>query len=219
MLIVILVQLVIIIYLVFSVVTLEEENKQIKKEKKQINKENSKFSDKNYQNLIDKMNLEKKCIILKNELDFYKYLDKCYLKEEISTINENKLKINPIFETKRILVGDYNLEMLNHTRKIFMSLGFEVDTVQTGMDLINRVTINNNYDVIITNNLYKDSYDGEEILLELKELEDFNTPVVVLTVSTGQEEYFIKKGFDGYLEKALTQEQAEKVMKKILYER
>lgn len=211
MLIVILVQLVIIIYLVKLNIILEEEKKEIEKNK-------HKYDDTNYKNLVDRMKFEKECYILKKELDFYKYLDKKNLKERISTINEDNLKINPIFETKKILVGDYNLEMLNHTRKIFMCLGFEVDTVQTGMDLINRVTLNNNYDVIVTNNLYKDSYDAEEILLELKELETFNTPVVVLTVSTKQEEYFIKKGFDGYLEKALTLEQAENVMKKILYE-
>jgi len=202
MLIVILVQLVIIIYLVRLNIILEEEKKEIEKNK-------HKYDDTNYKNLVDRMNFEKECNILKKELEFYKRIDKENLKKE-------NLKIKPIFETKKLLLGDYNLEMLNHSRKIFISLGFEVDTVQTGMDLINRITLNNNYDVIVTNNLYKDSYDGEEILSELKELENFNIPVVVLTSISEEEKSFSEKGFNGCLEKVLTQKQAESLMIKIL---
>ena len=70
-----------------------------------------------------------------------------------------------------------------------------------------------NYDVIVTNNIYKNSCDGPEVLRELREIYDFTTPIVVLTVSTGQEDKFINRiGFDGYLEKMLTQKQAEVVM-------
>ena len=202
MLIVILVQLVIIIYLVRLNIILEEEKKEIEKNK-------HKYDDTNYKNLVDRMNFEKECNILKKELEFYKRIDKENLKKE-------NLKIKPIFETKKLLLGDYNLEMLNHSRKIFISLGFEVDTVQTGMDLINRIALNNNYDVIVTNNLYKDSYDGEEILSELKELENFNIPVVVLTSISEEEKSFSEKGFNGCLEKVLTQKQAESLMIKIL---
>ena len=209
MLIVILVQLVIIIYIVKLNIILEEEKKEIEKNK-------HKYDDINYKNLVDKMNLKKECNILNKELELYKHIDNENLKKGISTINEKKLQIKPIFETKKLLLGDYNLEMLNHSRKIFISLGFEVDTVQTGMDLINRIALNNNYDVIVTNNLYKDSYDGEEILSELKELENFNIPVVVLTSSIEKEKIFLEKGFNGYLEKVLTQEQAETLMVEIL---
>ena len=167
---------------------------------------------KNYCNLQDKMKLEKKCSALEKELEFYKYLNK---KNDESIIEKNKI-IKPIFKNKRVLVGDYNLEMLNHTRKVLKSLGFEVDTVQTGMDMVNMALINNNYDVIITNNLYKDSYDGQEVMMELREIKKFKTPIVVLTVSTGEEERFLKLGFDGYLEKALITEQAIKVLKKVI---
>lgn len=169
----------------------------------------------NYCNLQDKMKLEKKCSALEKELEFYKYLNK---KNDEPMLEKNKT-IKPIFKNKRVLVGDYNLEMLNHTRKVLKSLGFEVDTVQTGMDMVNMALINNNYDVIITNNLYKDSYDGQEVMMELREIKKFKTPIVVLTVSTGEEEKFLKLGFDGYLEKALTTEHAIKVLKNVIKNR
>lgn len=205
MIIVIFVHLAIIIYLINRVRMLKEK---LNEKNEKTHKENLQ----NYYNLRDKMNLEKKCSALEKELEFYKYLDK--MNDNSNT--ENKKKVKPLFKNKRVLVGDYNLEMLNHTRKVLTSLGFEVDTVQTGMDMVNMALQRNNYDVIITNNIYKDSYDGKEVMLELREIKKFKTPIVVLTVSTGERDKFLEMGFDGYLEKTLTHEQAIKILKEIL---
>ena len=119
------------------------------------------------------------------------------------------------------LVGDYNEWMLQTTRKVLMSLGFEVDTVESGDDIYDKVIHGYNYDVIVTNNLYKyGKRNGIDVLHNLKAIEDFNTPIIVLTVSTGARDKFIyEDGFDEYMEKVLTQKQAEEVMTKVLSEK
>ena len=205
MIIVIFAHLAIIIYLIHRVRILKEKLTERNKIQHEENMQN-------YSNLQDKMNLEKKCSALEKELEFYKHLNE---KKDVDMFKKNK-KVKPVFKNKRVLVGDYNLEMLNHTRKVLRNLGFEVDTVQSGTDMVNMALIKNNYDVIITNNIYKDSYDGREVMLELREIKKFKTPIVVLTVSTGERENFLEIGFDGYLEKALTPEQAIKVLKQVL---
>lgn len=158
------------------------------------------------------------CEILDKELKLLKEQEIEKLKKEPIIMNNKKIKMKKTFKGKKVLVGDYNIEMLNHSRKIFLSLGFEVDTVQSGDDMIEKVINENTYDVIVTNNMYKNSCDGIDVLHTLKERETFSTPIVVLTVSTGQKEKFLYQGFDGYLEKMLTQEQAEEVMTELLFE-
>ena len=161
----------------------------------------------------------KEAMIYQKELDFLK-------EEELEKFNanpksdlcRNKLKLKSTFKGKKLLLGDYNKEMLKHSRKIFMSLGFDVDIVQSGDDLLGRLrsTIAD-YDVVVTNFQYKDSCSGLEVLETIKSWDNYNVPVVVLTVSTNQRDTFIQEyGFDGYLEKVLTQEQAEEVMTELL---
>ena len=83
------------------------------------------------------------------------------------------------------------------------------------------LNLDENYDVIVTNNLYKyGKRNGIDVLHDLKAIEDFNTPIIVLTVSTGARDKFIyEDGFDEYMEKVLTQKQAEEVMTKVLSEK
>jgi len=155
--------------------------------------------------------------ILDKEISFLKQQELEKLKKEPLVLNNEKIKQKNTFKGKKVLIGDYVHEMLSHTRKIFLSLGFEVDTVQSGDDMIKKVINENTYDVIVTNNIYKNSCDGIDVLHTLKERENFSTPIVVLTVSTGQKSKFLSRGFDGYLEKMLTQKQAEEVMKELLF--
>ena len=118
------------------------------------------------------------------------------------------------FKGKKVLVGDYNEWMLQNTRKVLMSLGFEVDTVESGDNITHGYTC----DVIVTNNLYKyGERNGIDVLHDLKDIEGFNIPIVVLTVSTGaRDEFVYEDGFDEYMEKVLTQKQAEEVMTRLL---
>lgn len=128
-----------------------------------------------------------------------------------------KIEVKNLFKGKRVLIGDYNLEMLKHTKKIFMSLGFDVDIVSSGEEIINKIENGYSCDVIVTNHIYKDGCDGEEVLHTIKN-KGISIPVVVLTISIGKRNQFVyENGFDGYLEKMLTQKQAEEEMKRVLF--
>ena len=147
--------------------------------------------------------------------------------QELKKINSNKkikisdntsLVMKDTFKGKKALVGDYHEWMLQNTRKVLMSLGFEVDTVESGDDIYDKIVHGYTCDVIITNNLYKyGKRNGIDILHDLKDIEGFNIPIVVLTLSTGaRDEFIYEYGFDEYMEKVLTQKQAEEVMTRLL---
>lgn len=153
---------------------------------------------------------------MKFELDLLeKNEDREFIENPIMDSGE-KLKVKPLFKGKTVLIGDYNIEMLKHTKKIFMSLGFDVDVVSSGEEIIDKVKKGYFCDVIITNHIYKNGCDGREVLQNIKNI-DASIPVVVLTVSVGKRNKFVHSyGFDGYLEKMLTQKQAEEEMKRLL---
>lgn len=153
---------------------------------------------------------------MKFELDLLeKNEEKAFMENPIMDCGE-KLKIKSLFKGKRVLIGDYNIEMLKHTKKIFMSLGFDVDVVSSGEEIVDKIKSGYFCDVIVTNHIYKDGCDGQEVLRVVKSIEP-TLPIVALTVSVGKRNKFIHSyGFDGYLEKSLTQKQAEEEMKKLL---
>lgn len=175
----------------------------------------------NYSSVVSERDaFETESKILENELNILKEFERQTNQKDFIVSNNKRIKMKTTFKGKKLLLGDYNKEMLKHSRKIFLSLGFDVDIVESGDALIQKVLCGYNYDVIVTNNIYKNSCDGPDVLRELKDLPDFETPIVVLTVSTGQKEKFINEiGFDGYLEKMLTQKQAEMVMSKLIFDK
>ena len=73
----------------------------------------------------------------------------------------------------------------------------------------------NNIDVIFTNNIYH-SGTGLQLLKELKEIDGFNTPIIIHTISEKPIQYFLNLGFDGYLKKPIKQEETIQVLKNLL---
>lgn len=145
---------------------------------------------------------------LKMELDSYKEKEK----EEFNSDNSKMIK--DTFKGKRVLIGDYNKEMLKNTKKVFLSLGFDVDTVDSGDAILDKILHGYTCDVIVTNNIYKKGCNGINMTQQLKDIKGFNIPVVVLTVSINKRDYFLEY-YDEYMEKYLTQEKAEKAMANI----
>ena len=62
------------------------------------------------------------------------------------------------------------------------------------------------------------SMSGEETLKKLKEIKDFNTPVVALTADAmeGKKEIYLSEGFIDYLSKPIQRPELEEVLGKIL---
>lgn len=154
----------------------------------------------------------------KKELEIVKeQAEKKYRKRKAIKIGKTSLVNKDTFKGMKVLVGDYNDDTIQNTRKVLMSLGFEVDTVESGDDIYDKITHGYTCDVIVTNNIYRyGKRHGIDVLNDLKDIEGFNIPIVVLTISTGQREEFLSMGFDEYMEKVLVQKQAEEVMTRLL---
>lgn len=118
------------------------------------------------------------------------------------------------FKGKRALIGDYLSCSYFNTKMVLESLGFEVD-IEEIMDNVKQKALQNNYDVIFTNNIYRIGTTGPDLLKELKENKSFKTPVIIHTISDNTNNYFTNLGFDGYLKKPIRQDETIKVLEKI----
>lgn len=138
------------------------------------------------------------------------------LKSQPSEIWSDKMEYNGIYEGKKALIGNYDNFSADMTRKILRNFGLSVERVKTSTDLLEKAKINH-YDIIFTNNIYQQGVDGPTLLKQLRELEGFNTPVVIHTISANQRYHFVDDlGFDEYIEKPIQIADIEKVLKKFL---
>ncbi len=79
-----------------------------------------------------------------------------------------------------------------------------------------RIARGENFDVVITNNIYRIGCDGPELLQKLRKIEGFNTPVIIHTISEQPIEYFLNLGFDGCLKKPIKQDETIQLLKNLL---
>lgn len=87
-----------------------------------------------------------------------------------------------IFKGKKALVGDYFPFSYANTKMVLESLGMKVTIEETMNGIKNRILKGEQYDVIFTNNIYRCG-TGSQLLKELKEIEGFNTPIIIHTIS------------------------------------
>ena len=161
--------------------------------------------------------------------DIYKReLERIEFDKEIKSIGIEKMTISKEHKYKvvgkkipKILIGDYNPSSARNTCGVLMRMGFDVDVVETAEDVIEKVKSFMHYDLIISNNEYYGSKHKSKItssyqLLDgLKEIEDFDTPVIVLTVSNDREK-FLSYGFNEHIQKVLDEEKVVEVFPKVL---
>lgn len=126
------------------------------------------------------------------------------------------IKKNDMFKGKRVLVGDYlNCSFMN-TEMVLDSLGFEIVRETAEPIMFYRVARGEKFDLIITNNIYRIGFTGPELLKRLKNIDGFNTPVIIHTISEQPIEYFLDLGFNGCLKKPIRQDETIELLKKIL---
>lgn len=191
-------------------------------------KENKKLELENlrYFLLVDdyKQNIE----YLKSELCLYQ--KQCRMIEtnenillcELNKIDIEKYEYNPVYKGKKAILGDYTC-MCEYTRRVLIALGFEVDIVSSGEQIVERIRNNKyHYDIIFTNNTYKNSkYENEksiqgiDVLNIIKQELHLTIPVVVVTVSDLCESQFLLYGFDGCIKKPATIARTKKVIENI----
>ena len=161
---------------------------------------------------------ERDCLLsnidnLKEQKDFYcNEVERIKWNNEIQKKTEYKEEYKPNKKIKA-LIGDYMQSTLLNTNSVLKSLGIETEVVPSGEDILERVknSKKSEFNVIITNNIYRGRLDGLRAMYKLREIPGFETPVVILTVSQDERDYFIEEcGFDEYMTKVLTQDKAIK---------
>lgn len=167
----------------------------------------------------------------KDVLDKATFYQKEYIKlcEQVEAFNEKFVDLDKIYSTvggklpqsteykgKKALIGDYSSASYDNTVNVLKSLGFDVDVAHTIDDVISYVKYGKKYDIIFSNNVYPQG-SGSDCLTKLKKLDDFNTPVVIHTISEGERHRFIDmEGFDEYIVKPVTLEKVKPVLEKLL---
>lgn len=159
--------------------------------------------------------------LLKDEKMLLEVQDKCsFYIEEYNTMKDRIIEENKKdskdkkYKRKTALIGDYFLPSFNNTKAVLEELGFTVDIAESSSYLIKKIEYGEKYDIIFSNNIYKDG-TGPECLKRLKEIKGFSIPVIVHTITKDARKHFVSEiGFDDYIEKPITKESTLPVLEK-----
>ncbi|MEF2663355.1 MAG: response regulator [Bacilli bacterium] len=201
---------VILVIVVIAIIFMIKEHKQFIEEDEIRNKELNRIKKR-----IDEVKEDLGDVEEMPEYEFEKWEEEVR-KDMVSIVNiKQKYSTN---KEVHILIGDYNKSSVSNSVSVLESLGTKVSIAKSGKEIIDRINNGEKYDLIITNSIYDRGHiDGPQMLQELKEKENFNIPIIVLTVSDNQREKFVDYyGFDEYMTKLLTQEKVIETLPKVI---
>ena len=123
------------------------------------------------------------------------------------------------FDGKKVLIVDDNKLNIKVASKILKEFNLDIDECESGFECINKIENNNKYDIIFMD-IMMPKMSGTETLKKLKQIENFNIPVVALTAdafqSQGKSNKYLEVGFNDYLSKPIDKNELNKVLNKIL---
>ena len=131
------------------------------------------------------------------------YMEECKNLKEVIEVNNSilddltpkpkiELEKELIYNGKKALIGDYYKDSYTNTKRVLESLGVDVTVALSGTEVVKRVKDGEKYDIIFSNNIYRNG-TGQECLEELKQIEGFNIPVVIHTLTENRRDYFVNK--------------------------
>ena len=149
-----------------------------------------------------------------NKISLFFYNKTVHEKSKSKISNLSKYKPN---KKIYVLLGDNYEPMAIITNSILESIGCKTTIVPSVSSLVQEFKENKDkYNVIITNNIYSNKGTGIDVLkLVKKQKKDIK--VIVLAVEKNQTKHFINfLGFDGYLEKPLSQRKAISILSSLI---
>jgi len=141
-------------------------------------------------------------------------LEQKYSKEENKKeVKEDKV----IYSNKKALIVDDNKLNIKVASKILREFGLNIDSCDSGFECINKIENKEKYDIIFMD-IMMPKMSGLETLKKLKQIENFNTPVVALTADAiiGKSNKYIEVGFNDYLTKPIDKKELKRVLNKCL---
>ena len=135
-------------------------------------------------------------------------------------INNNKTAEIFNLKDKKILIVDDNQLNLKVTSRLLEPYEVKTTLLLSGVECIEFIEEQNDFDLILLDQMMP-NMDGVETLKRLKQINDFNTPVVALTADAikGSKEKYINDGFDDYISKPIEKKELSRVLKKFLLEK
>ena len=133
-------------------------------------------------------------------------------------INKEEKKYQEILLDKKILVVDNNESSIKVIDKLLKGSKIEMDYSLNGKDAYNKIKTRNRYDLILIDEELN-MMTGAELLKYLKEIRNFNIPVILLSKDNKYEynEEYLKMGFNDVLIKPIKKEVfIEKINKNIM---
>ena len=145
-----------------------------------------------------------------------------FISQKISNgeVKEKVLKEENItYEGKKALIVDDNKLNLKVASKGLKEFNIETETIESGFECINKIENHEHYDIILMD-IMMPKMSGVETLKKLKQIDNFNIPVVALTadVMEGKSNKYIEVGFNDYLRKPIEKEELKRVLNKFLNE-
>ncbi len=136
---------------------------------------------------------------------------------EIESKTEDIKLANLNFSDKRILVVDDNKINLKVANRLLQDLKLQVDLVSSGFECLDKINSGEKYDLILMDDMMPEM-SGVKTLEKLKQINNFNVPVVALTANaiSGMREKYLKEGFDDYLSKPIDKNELIILIQKFL---
>ena len=120
------------------------------------------------------------------------------------------------YDNKKVLVVDDNNLNLKVARKLLSEYNLDTDLVSSGLECLEHVKTNN-YDLILMD-IMMPHMGGVETFKKLKEIDNFNVPVIALTADAivGKSNKYLEVGFNDYLSKPIDRHELNKILNNYL---
>ena len=143
-----------------------------------------------------------------------------YLMQDIVTESYKKEEVVEelvTFDNKKVLVVDDNQLNLKVATKLLKDYNLNIECVNSGFECINKIENGNIYDIILLD-IMMPKMGGVETLKRLKQIENFNTPVIALTADAiqGKSNKYLEVGFNDYLSKPIDRNEFSHILSKYL---
>ena len=146
-----------------------------------------------------------------------------YINQRIVKLKEEQRHSSSIissiikYPNNKVLIVDDNLLNLKVAEKLLSKYDIATEVCDSGDKCLDLIKSGKKYDLIFMDDMMPGKR-GSEVLTDLKNINGFTTPVVILTANTmnGDDNQYINQGFSGYLGKPIEKTLLEKILLQFL---
>ena len=142
-------------------------------------------------------------------------LDQKIIHKEVTQEEVKKEVTDEVFDlsSKKILIVDDNKLNLKVASRLIEKYKCEIETIESGFECLDKIKAGEHFDLILMDDMMPEM-GGVETFHKLKEIDNFNIPVIALTANaiSGMREKYLAEGFNDYLSKPIDKSELNKVL-------